>query len=87
MGTWSVLDRGVGTAAAMAAAHSRLEKRVKQLYSINAHAQVMIFELVRTIWTWPVFQGQYFKRYNKLSTMTQDAMVYKVSSCFFFFLW
>ena len=38
--------RGVGTAAAaaaMAAAHSRPRKRVGQLYSINAHAQVYDF--------------------------------------------
>ena len=38
--------RGVGTAAAaaaLAAAHSRPRKRVGQLYSINAHAQVYDF--------------------------------------------
>ena len=53
---------GVGTAAAaaaMAAAHSRLIKKVGQLYSINAHAQVMIFELVRSLTR--SGRGQYFK--------------------------
>ena len=55
-------NRGVGTAAAavaMAAAHSRPQKRAGQLYSINAHAQVYYFPAgleSSSIWTRPVFQ-------------------------------
>ena len=56
---------------------SRPRKRARQLYSINAHAQVYAGSESSTIW-----RGRYFKGYSKLSTMTRDA---KVSSCFFFF--
>ena len=72
--------RGIGTAAAMAAAHLGPERGRGSSILLMRMRKFRVFQLVRSLVR--SGRGQYFKRYSKLSTMTRDA---KVSSCFFFF--